>query len=72
MSSVSNSVEQCQQCQQFQQLWRGATSISDGIFNLRRISTLEKMFRKSLLTLCCSLRDPETDGLHRNYCNYCS
>ena len=34
MSTVSNSVEQCQQCQQCQQLQRGATSISDGIFYL--------------------------------------
>ena len=34
MSTVSNSVEQCQQCQQFQELQRGATSISDGIFSV--------------------------------------
>ena len=59
MSTVSNSVEQCQQCQQFQQLWRGATSISDGIFDDYKVDlsqqktaqSFQKIFASSIYIL---------------------
>ena len=62
MSTVSNSVEQCQQCQQCQQfqqcqqcqqcqqLYCGATSISDGIFTSITYPLVTKKRQKRL---CC-------------------